>query len=223
MVQRLHEQVDIAVPSPTRKDSVQTPFTNNSQSMNDFSTSRELIERTIELSRCYAIWWELLNRSNFTRYEQVIQNHEDYFAATTHALFQSIAVISYQLFERRPDTQSIRSAIDAMKCSHPDLTNALTAEIDSATPLLAKLFALRNKVYAHRSKLKSPAETFAEIGLTPDEINTAVLFVRSVVSSLAHASGGITRAELDEEFELRIKYSREDAQLIMRALEKHAP
>jgi hypothetical protein len=60
--------------------------------MTDLPTIRELIERTIELSWCHAIWWELVNRKNFDRYEQLIQNHEDYFAATTHSLFQSVAI-----------------------------------------------------------------------------------------------------------------------------------
>ena len=189
--------------------------------MTAVATIRELIERTIELSRCHAIWWELVNRTNFDRYEQLIQNHEDYFAATTHALFQSVAVISYQLFERRSDTKSILSVIETMRDSHPDLMNALTAKIGSAKPLLGKLYALRNKVYAHRSKLKSPEQIFAEIGLTPDEMNTALLFVRGVVSSLAEAAGEISSADLDEEFELRVMCSREDTQLIMQALEKH--
>ena len=84
---------------------------------------RELIERVIELSRCYANWWELVNRDNFGRYEAQIRNHEDYFAATAHALFQNFVVISYQLFERRPaDTKSITSLIEDMTATHPDLT-----------------------------------------------------------------------------------------------------
>ena len=103
--------------------------------------------------------------------------------------------------------------------SNPDLAKALTAKIDAKKPHLGKLFALRNKVYAHRSKFKSPEETFAEIGLTSDEMNAVILFVRNLIISLAEAVGERQSAELEEELELRITYSREDTQRIMQAIE----
>ena len=189
--------------------------------MADLASVRELIERTSELARCYAIWWELVNRENLDRYEAQIRNHEDYFAATAHSLFQSFVVISYQLFETRKDTKSIPALIESMKDSHPDLMRALTANIESNRPVLGKLFALRNKVYAHRSRIQSPEEIFAETGLTPDEMKGAVDFIRSVMSSLAEAAGEISSVEFEDEFELRTMCSREDTQLILQALEKH--
>src|SRR3954453_15734914 len=91
---------------------------------------RELIERAIELSRRYAVWWQLSNKATFAQNEAVVNDHEDYFPTTVHALFESFVVIAYQLYERRNDAISIPSLIDALRKSDQALSNDLTSMVD---------------------------------------------------------------------------------------------
>ena len=95
------------------------------------SAVREMVERVIELSRSYAIWWELVEKANFERFSQVIGNHDDFFAATTHSLFQGFTVITYQLFETRKDTTSLRTLVNSLASTDPALAAKLEAAIQS--------------------------------------------------------------------------------------------
>jgi hypothetical protein len=186
------------------------------------ATIRELIERTIELYRRYAVWWELVNKANFDQYNTIINNHEDFFSTVSHALFESFTVITYQLYERRKDTISIRSLIDELADTNPQLGQQLKSMVDQHQPLLAKAFAIRCGVYAHRNKARPPEEIFATAGLKPAEMETIVRMTVDIISSLAEAVGIDTKTEITEEMDRRGKYSHEDTHLIMKALEKNA-
>ena len=191
--------------------------------MNPYASAvREMIERVIELSRSYAIWWELVEKSNFERFAQVIDNHEDFFAATTHSLFQGFTVITYQLFEKRKDTTSLRSLIDTLASSDPALARNLQSTIDSKLPLLKKAFSIRGNVYAHRNKSQTPEAFFAAAGLSSNQMREILDLARNIVCTFAESANVEPRAELEEEIRLREEYSRDDTRLIMQALEKHA-
>lgn len=182
----------------------------------------EIVERAIEFTRSFAIWWTLVNKENFERYAKVIDHHEDFFAATTHSLFLNFSVIAYQLFERRKDTTSIPSLIESFAPSHSALAQQLKANIDAKKPLLGKVFSIRNNVYAHRNRLQPPEHFFAASGLTATEMETVVRFAQDMVAAIAEAEGVETKVEIEAEMRLRDQYSREDTRLIMETLQKHA-
>ena len=184
---------------------------------------REMVERVIELSRSYAIWWELVETPKFERFSQVINNHEDFFAATTHSLFQGFTVITYQLFETRKDSTSLRTLVNALASNDPPLALKLQTAIESKLPLLKKAFSIRGNVYAHRNKAQPPEAFFAAAGLSSDQMREILELAREVVCAFADSANMGTRAELEEEIRLREECSREDTRLIMQALEKHAP
>ena len=184
---------------------------------------REMVERAIELARRRAVWWRLVNAADFERYEAVVNDHEDFFATTSHALFESFVGITYQLFERRKDTISIPSLIDALAESNPTVSQQLRSLVDQHRPLLAKAFAIRCGVYAHRNKLRPPEEIFAAAGLSIPEMEAIVGITKEIVARLAEAIGTDTKEEIVEEIERRGEYSAEDTRLIMEALRKRAP
>ena len=186
------------------------------------SAVREMIERVIELSRSYAIWLTLVNKQNFEKYGTVIDNHADFFEATTHSLFQGFSVITYQLFETRRDTTSIPRLIDDLASSDPVLAQQLKVAVDTRKPLLGKVFAIRGNVYAHRNKTQTPESVFAAAGLSASEMQTVVAFAQDVVATLGEAAGVDAKAELAADIKLREDYSAEDTRLIMEALQKHA-
>lgn len=185
------------------------------------SAVREMIERVIELSRSYAIWWTLVNKQNFEKYGEVINNHADFFEATTHSLFQGFSVITYQLFETRRDTTSIPRLIEDLASSDPALAQQLKVAVDAKKPLLGKVFAIRGNVYAHRNKSQTPESVFAAAGLSANEMQTVVAFAQDVVATLGEAAGVDAKVKLAVDIKLREDFSAEDTRLIMEALQKH--
>lgn len=183
---------------------------------------REMFERVIELSRSYAIWRELVSKENFALYAKIIDDHQDFFSATTHSLFQGFSVIAYQLFERRKNTTSIPGLIESFARSHPRIAQQLNETIDATRPLLGKIFSIRSNVYAHRNRLQPPEDFFAAAGLTPTEMETVVRFAQGMIAAIAEVEDVETKADIEVELRLREQYSREDTRRIMETLQKHA-
>ena len=183
---------------------------------------REVIERAIELARRYAVWWQLSYKASFAQNEAVVNDHEDYFTTTTHALFESFVVITYQLYERRKDTISIPVLIDALADSDASLCNELKARVERNKPLLAKAFAIRCGVYAHRSKHQPPEAIFSSAGLSAHDIEAIVDMTMDIVASIAEACGIDTKQEIMEEIQRRGVCASDDTRLLMGALREHA-
>ena len=181
-------------------------------------TVGEMIERVVELSRSYAIWWELQKKPNTKRYAPVFQSHQDFFGAIVHSLLQGFCVITYQLFEKRKDTKSIRSLADNLSPSNPVLASELHAQIDVHKPLLGKVFFIRGGVYAHRNKAQTPHATFAAARLTPKEMKAVVHLAQNMVASLADAAGLGSKAEVKRNIRRRQAIAILDTREIMRVL-----
>lgn len=181
---------------------------------------REMIERVIELARSYAIWRQLVEQSGFDRFSRVIENHEDFFSATTHSLFQGFTVITYQLFERSKDATSLRSLVDALALTDTALAQKVQTDIEGKLPLLKKTYSIRGNVYAHRNKSQPPEAFFAAAGLTSDQMREILDLARDVVSALAESAGVETRTDIEKEIRLREECSRDDTRRIMEVLEK---
>ncbi|MGA7799843.1 MAG: hypothetical protein WCC36_03450 [Gammaproteobacteria bacterium] len=188
------------------------------------SAVREMIERVIELSRTYAIWWALVNQQNFEKYRAVINGHSDFFEATTHSLFQGFSVITYQLFEtrrRKRDTNSIPRLIDDLKSSDAALARQLELAVDENRPLLGNFFDIRGSVYAHRNKAKTPERVFAAAGVSAKKMQAVVALAQDLVATLGEAAGVDAKRELAADIKLREEFSAEDTRRIMEALRNH--
>lgn len=178
----------------------------------------EMVERVVELSRSYAIWWELQKKPNAKRYAPVLQGHQDFFGAIVHSLLQGFCVIAYQLFEKRKDTKSIRSLVADLSHSDPVLASQLRAQIDVQKTLLGKVFSIRGNVYAHRNKAKTPHATFAAAKLTPKEMKAVVCLAQNMVASLADAAGLGSKADMKGDIRRRQAFAILDTREIMRVL-----
>ena len=186
------------------------------------TTIREMIERAIELARRYAVWWQLVNKTSFAVNEAVVNDHEDFFATTTQALFESFIVITYQLYERRRDTISIPSLIADLPESDEDLAKKLDSKVDSIKPQLVKAFAIRCGVYAHRSKKEAPETIFSAMGLSAAEMKKVVDVTTEIIARLASAAAIGRKEEIVNEIWQRGTYAGDDTFLLMGALREHA-
>lgn len=178
---------------------------------------QELIEQVVELTRSYAIWWELVNVENFKKREPLIMNHEDFFAATALAHFQSITIIVYQLFDKRPNTKSFPNLIKGFRNA-----DELAEMIKSHWPILVKVFDIRGNVYAHRNDSLHPEAVFARAKLSPEVIGSIVSLAQDIVGLLAQNVGLESKDELIVEFERRADCCCVDLQSVFDALEKIA-
>jgi hypothetical protein len=180
----------------------------------------ELVERAGELSRYHEIWWQLVNRENEAAYRPVLETYETYFETTTHALLQGFSIIVYQLFERRRDSYSIAWLLGELKSAFPVPVAAVRAEIEQHKPLLAKVFSLRNKVYAHRSTSAPPESVFAEVGITPNEMRKVVALVQRAVAELVPCNDGRSSAELQEIFTTHASIARAETEALLVSLHR---
>jgi hypothetical protein len=178
----------------------------------------EMVERVIELSRSYAIWWELQKKPNAKRYAPVLQGHQDFFGAIVHSLLQGFCVIAYQLFEMRKDTKSIRSLADDLSRSNSALASQLHAQIDVQKPLLGKVFSIRGSVYAHRNKAQTPHSTFVAARLTPKEMKAVVHLAQNTVATLAEAADLGSKDDVKRNIRRRQAFAILDTRKVMLAV-----
>lgn len=178
----------------------------------------EMVERVVELSRSYAIWWELQKKPNTKRYAATFQDHQDFFGAIVHSLLQGFCVIAYQLFERRNDTKSIRSLLDDLSLTDSVLAAQLRAQVDARKSLLGKVFSIRGNVYAHRNKTQTPHTAFAAAKLTPKEMRAIVHLAQNTVTSLAAAADLGSKVEIKCDIRRRQAFAILDTRKVMRVL-----
>lgn len=179
---------------------------------------REMVERVIELSRNHAIWWALVNKENFDRYNTTINRHEDFFAAIAQALFQSFTVITHQLFDDRKDVTSLVKLTQELATSNPTLRDKLMRDVNAHLRLLRKVRIIRSNIYAHRSKTMRPVDVFADENLTPTEMASIVQLSQRMVVALAVSAGMEDITDMTDELARREEYAVEDTRRILDAL-----
>ena len=178
----------------------------------------EMAERAIELTRIHAIWWELVNMENFDRYSTTIHLHEDFFAPTAHALFQSFTIITHQLFDDRKGVTSLVKLTQELATSNPTLRDKLMRDVNAHQRLLRKVRIIRSNIYAHRSKTMRPVDVFAEENLTPNEMASIVHLSQRMVVALAVSAGIEDITDMTDELARREEYAVEDTRRILDAL-----
>ena len=177
--------------------------------------NEELVERVAELTDYFELWADLTNRENEPTYQPVIEEFGSFFETTVHSLLQGCSVVTYQLFETRPDSHSIPSLLRQLELNTHFSGAAIRTEIDSHKPLLGKVFALRNKVYAHRSAADMPEAVFGNVGLTPNEMRSVLSLAQKLVAELVDANGGDSMHTLLEQYHARASRIREQAQALL--------
>ncbi len=179
------------------------------------NVTSQAIERVVTLTCCYETWRQLTNLENELIYEPIIEHYGEFFSTVVHSLLQSVLVISYQLFESRNDTVSIRSFLRNLTDINPSAVRCIKADIDSHMPILTKAFALRNKVYAHQSNVSSPKEVYQSVKITPNELSSIVSLAQKCVVALADAVGERPKNELLDEIKARSSWANEDTAKLM--------
>lgn len=174
----------------------------------------EMVGEVIEFTRCYTLWRELMDPSN----RDARTNHMDFLLTVSISLQMSFCVQAFQLFDKNNKTKSLRRLIEKMRSSNSALANQLAAAINAQEALLAKVFRLRNNVYAHRNDSRHPRDFFADVALTPKQMKEIVELAQNVISDIAAAAGVGKKEVINKGFQEQARFILTDTRDVLRIL-----
>ena len=189
-------------------------------SMRPLNLTSQALESVVELTYCYEAWWSLVNRDNKASFGAPSERYDAFFSTASRSLLLSATVIAHQLFEKRKqgDTVSIETLLRSFPGANSQLEMQIRSEIKSNWPIVQKVFALRNEVYAHRSSASSPEDVFRKVAITPNQLKEVVGLAQRCVAQLAEAVGDRYEHEFLEELESISSLVKEDLADLMLAL-----
>jgi hypothetical protein len=183
------------------------------------SKVREVAGIVAELPQHYAIWWELGHPEIRAKWKSQFDDHSDFFNSSARAHFQSVLVMTYQLLDKRPDVISIRTVLDDIRASHPQLFAQSNANIAPHQEIYELMSGLRSKVFAHRDSALGPDTVFTLAALSPEAIGSAVDTLCRVMNDLYFALvPNAEEFEFYEEATHRADCARNDIRRILAAL-----
>jgi hypothetical protein len=179
---------------------------------------KELGDSVIDLTRCFTIWFEIVNAEKKAERESMVNDHADFFISTTESLLTSFCIITYRLYDKRNDVSSICKVLKLMEKVNPNLKSELEIEINSHSEVIEKIRRLRHKVFAHRDLAVSPVLIFKAVQLSPDQMKNLVALSQNIVGQLLELTGFDTCDNFISESKLREESSRDDITRIFKSL-----
>ena len=162
---------------------------------------QDLVGQVTELTWSYAIWWELVDNKNRSKFEPAFKQYPNFFAATAFLMQQSICVIIRRLFDSRNDVLSIPKLVNELNATHPQVAIELKEKIDKHSGLVEKCTLLRHKVYAHRDGKLSPESTFKQVEIKPKEFRQVVHLIHDLVATLSEVERKNSKAKMLDTFQ----------------------
>ena len=138
-------------------------------------------------STCFDVYYELQNDSKRDTYELIIDAYPIFFETTVIAHLIAMSTLIYSLLETRNDSHNIPDLLRAMRLCGKDTTaiSAIEGKIKNLRPTWVKVSRIRNEVFGHRSKERSPEQIFAEIDLLPEQIGRFIQELKTLTSEIA--------------------------------------
>jgi hypothetical protein len=170
-------------------------------------------------STCFDVYYELQNGSKRDTYEPIVDAYPIFFETTVIAHLVAMSTLIYSVLETRNDSHSIPGLLRVGRRCGKDAAalSAIEAKVESLRPTWVKVSRIRNEVFGHRSKGRSPAQVFAEIDLLPEQIGRLIQELKDLDSEIAGIFGTVVSAVLS------ISATEETTALMCALAEKHAP
>lgn len=162
---------------------------------------QDIIGQVTELTWSYAIWWELVNKTNRIDFSKAFEAFPNYFTATFCSMQQGMFVIVARLFDERQDVVSLINLVKNLRASDPHLAGQLTSEMNQNWSIIKKCQKLRHKVYGHRDLSSSPQKAFQDLPIKPKDLKTILKSIQSLTAALAEAEGKNSRVSVLDNFE----------------------
>ena len=178
----------------------------------------ELANSVIDLSQCFAIWFEIVNAENKDARESIIQNYQDFFTSISASALTTYCITVYRLYDKRADVNSIWTILDLLIQENPKLKSKLETQIQLNYRSIEKINILRHKVFGHRDISICPELIFKIVGITPDQMKKVVELSQALIGQLLEYKKIDTFDSYIKESKLREECSQDDVSRLFLAL-----
>lgn len=150
----------------------------------------DLVDSAIAAKTHYEVWWAQASEARPTLVG-LMNQHSDFFHASYDAHYTAFFVNFAHLFDRRSDSSSIPTYLNAIRSSKDSAAMAMLESDFLALSLRAKpLLIARNKTVAHIDARQTEQEVFGLLNVTWNQSRDVVYDSVEFVACLAEAPSG---------------------------------
>lgn len=153
-------------------------------------TVDELLDIMADVSASYAVWRELTDASNRSRYESTKDAYEGFFLAVDRANLAMVINGLHMLLEDKSNTDNLQAVLKrqrSMGCLYEARVDKWLDEIASWQSSTNKITLIRSNVFAHRGGKATAAEFMRQAAITPDEIGQLIHRTEALLKEFAEA------------------------------------
>ena len=146
---------------------------------------RDLITSATSAKAHFEVWWAQASEAK-PSLVGVMNDHSDFFRASADAHYTAFFVYLAHLFDKRPDSSSIPTYLNAAATKHgPDQLKTLQGEYGALAKRAAPLITARHKTVAHIDARLSEKDVFAPLNITWSQVREIVYDSAKFVAKLA--------------------------------------
>jgi hypothetical protein len=109
-----------------------------------------------------------------------------FFTGIEAALFNSVVVLVYSVFEKRPDTINIYTLLRNLdKSLSQDQKLAFEQQVSIAKSTWIKISILRNEQVGHQALYQAPENTFSKAQVSPEEIRELITCAQQLTAEIS--------------------------------------
>ena len=136
----------------------------------------------------FEVWWAQVSEAK-PGLVGVMNQHSDFFRASADAHYTAFFVYVAHLFDKRPDSSSIPTYLNAAtETSDPVALASLRTEFEALAARAAPLITARHKTVAHIDARLTEKDVFAPLNITWDEVRDIVYDSAKFVAKLGGAT-----------------------------------
>lgn len=158
--------------------------------MSDASTATVLLMEEGSAARGhFQVWWTLRNRA-IPKYLTTMDDHADFFNATSAAHFKSFFVALSKIFDRDIRASGVTHLKEALRREgHSEVAESFEKAIEPLAALVQRIMNVRNRSIAHNERGLPRDKVFEIYGSSPNEIRSLIDSTCSAINDVAQALG----------------------------------
>lgn len=137
----------------------------------------------------FQVWWALRNLA-IPKYLSTMDDHADFFLASSVAHFKSFFVALSKIFDRDPRASGVSHLKEALRHEgHSKVADDFEKTIEPLAALVQRVMNIRNKTIAHNERELPRDKVFVIYGSTPNELRSLIDSTCGAINNVAQALG----------------------------------
>jgi hypothetical protein len=146
-----------------------------------------LIEEGSAARGHFQVWWALRNLA-IPKYLPTMDDHADFFLASSAAHFKSFFVALSKIFDRDTRVSGVSHLKEALREEgHSKVAETFENTIAPLATLVQRIMNIRNKTIAHNERALPRDKVYEIYGSTPNEIRSLIDSTCSAINNVAQA------------------------------------